>query len=117
MIQLALAAFGAVGPRYRSAEPSAFDFRLLLEAREGNGWPLSSSERAVVKARQGVELITSGELRVVDALITNFHLPRTTLLLLVAAFSGVELLSEAYQAAIAESYRFYSYGDAMLVLP
>jgi S-adenosylmethionine:tRNA ribosyltransferase-isomerase len=55
--------------------------------------------------------------RVVDALVTNFHLPRTTLLLLVAAFAGVELLRAAYHAAIAESYRFYSYGDAMLVLP
>jgi S-adenosylmethionine:tRNA ribosyltransferase-isomerase len=57
------------------------------------------------------------EFHVVDAMVTNFHLPRTTLLLLVAAFAGVELLSDAYQAAIAEKYRFYSYGDAMLVLP
>ena len=57
------------------------------------------------------------EFRVVDALITNFHLPRTTLLLLVAAFAGVELLHAAYEAAITESYRFYSYGDAMLILP
>jgi S-adenosylmethionine:tRNA ribosyltransferase-isomerase len=57
------------------------------------------------------------DFRVVDALITNFHLPRTTLLLLVAAFAGVELLGEAYRTAVAENYRFYSYGDAMLVLP
>ena len=52
----------------------------------------------------------------VDALITNFHLPRTTLLLLVAAFAGEELLMEAYRHAVAERYRFYSYGDAMLIL-
>jgi S-adenosylmethionine:tRNA ribosyltransferase-isomerase len=52
----------------------------------------------------------------VDALITNFHLPRTTLLLLVAAFAGEELLMKAYRHAVAERYRFYSYGDAMLVL-
>ena len=52
----------------------------------------------------------------VDALITNFHLPRTTLLLLVAAFAGERLLMKAYRHAIAERYRFYSYGDAMLVL-
>jgi S-adenosylmethionine:tRNA ribosyltransferase-isomerase len=52
----------------------------------------------------------------VDALITNFHLPRTTLLLLVAAFTGEELLMEAYRHAVAQRYRFYSYGDAMLVL-
>ena len=52
----------------------------------------------------------------VDALITNFHLPRTTLLLLVAAFAGEELLRRAYAHAVAQSYRFYSYGDAMLVV-
>jgi S-adenosylmethionine:tRNA ribosyltransferase-isomerase len=52
----------------------------------------------------------------VDALLTNFHLPRTTLLLLVAAFAGAELLTRAYAHAVAERYRFYSYGDAMLVV-
>jgi S-adenosylmethionine:tRNA ribosyltransferase-isomerase len=52
----------------------------------------------------------------VDALITNFHLPRTTLLLLVAAFVGESLTREAYAHAVAERYRFYSYGDAMLVV-
>jgi S-adenosylmethionine:tRNA ribosyltransferase-isomerase len=54
--------------------------------------------------------------RVVDALVTNFHLPRTTLLLLVGAFSGVELLQQAYAEAIARRYRFFSYGDAMLIV-
>jgi S-adenosylmethionine:tRNA ribosyltransferase-isomerase len=53
---------------------------------------------------------------VVDALITNFHLPRSTLLMLVCAFAGRELVLSAYRAAIAESYRFYSYGDAMLIV-
>jgi len=56
------------------------------------------------------------EFRIVDALVTNFHLPRTTLLLLVAAFAGVELLQRAYAAAVAERYRFFSYGDAMLIV-
>jgi S-adenosylmethionine:tRNA ribosyltransferase-isomerase len=51
-----------------------------------------------------------------DALLTNFHLPRTTLLLLVAAFSGAELLRAAYAHAVRERYRFYSYGDAMLIV-
>ena len=51
-----------------------------------------------------------------DALVTNFHLPRTTLLLLVAAFAGPELVRAAYAHAVRERYRFYSYGDAMLVL-
>ena len=52
----------------------------------------------------------------VDALITNFHLPRTTLLMLVSAFTGHELIMRAYEQAIAEKYRFYSFGDAMLIL-
>ncbi|MEY4070014.1 MAG: hypothetical protein RL721_628 [Candidatus Eisenbacteria bacterium] len=56
------------------------------------------------------------EFRAVDALITNFHLPRTTLLLLVAALSGEDLLRAAYAHAVRERYRFYSYGDAMLVV-
>ena len=53
--------------------------------------------------------------RVVDALVTNFHLPRSTLLLLTAAFCGREALLRAYRHAVAERYRFYSYGDAMLI--
>jgi S-adenosylmethionine:tRNA ribosyltransferase-isomerase len=56
------------------------------------------------------------DFKIVDALLTNFHLPRTTLLLLVAAFAGAQLLRQAYDAAIAERYRFYSYGDAMLIV-
>jgi S-adenosylmethionine:tRNA ribosyltransferase-isomerase len=56
------------------------------------------------------------EFRAIDALVTNFHLPRTTLLLLVSAFAGVELIEEAYTTAIEQEYRFYSYGDAMLIL-
>jgi len=53
--------------------------------------------------------------RVVDALITNFHLPRSTLLMLVSAFAGREHILAAYQEAVAQRYRFYSYGDAMLI--
>ncbi|MEM6799473.1 MAG: tRNA preQ1(34) S-adenosylmethionine ribosyltransferase-isomerase QueA, partial [Planctomycetota bacterium] len=52
----------------------------------------------------------------IDAMMTNFHFPGTTLLLMVQAFSGRELLEEAYRQAIAEKYRFYSYGDGMLIL-
>ena len=61
--------------------------------------------------------VTPGfEFRRVDALLTNFHLPRSTLLALVMAFAGVEVTRELYQLAIAERYRFYTFGDAMLVL-
>ena len=61
--------------------------------------------------------VTPGfDFRRVDALLTNFHLPRSTLLALVMAFAGVEETRELYRVAIAERYRFYSFGDAMLIL-
>ncbi|MFC1869902.1 tRNA preQ1(34) S-adenosylmethionine ribosyltransferase-isomerase QueA [Chloroflexota bacterium] len=56
------------------------------------------------------------QFRMVDALITNFHLPRSTLLMLVTAFAGKDLITDAYKQAIAQQYRFYSFGDAMLIL-
>jgi S-adenosylmethionine:tRNA ribosyltransferase-isomerase len=52
----------------------------------------------------------------VDVLVTNFHLPKSTLLMLVSAFAGQEKILETYQTAIQEGYRFYSFGDAMLIL-
>ena len=56
------------------------------------------------------------QFRMVDALVTNFHLPRSTLLMLATAFAGKGLVSRAYQEAINDGYRFYSFGDAMLIL-
>jgi S-adenosylmethionine:tRNA ribosyltransferase-isomerase len=56
------------------------------------------------------------EFRALDVLVTNFHLPRTTLLLLAQAFAGSELLRRGYEEAVREEYRFFSYGDAMLIL-
>ena len=55
--------------------------------------------------------------RSVDALVTNFHLPESTLLMLVSAFAGRERILRAYAHAVAARYRFFSYGDAMLILP
>ena len=52
----------------------------------------------------------------VDALVTNFHLPKSTLLVLVQAFAGRNLIRQAYEEAVAEEYRFFSYGDAMLIV-
>ena len=56
------------------------------------------------------------QFNVVDALVTNFHLPKSTLLMLVSAFAGRDLIQKAYQEALQQNYRFYSYGDAMLIL-
>jgi S-adenosylmethionine:tRNA ribosyltransferase-isomerase len=55
--------------------------------------------------------------RSVDAMVTNFHLPESTLLMLVSAFAGTELIMDAYRSAIEEGYRFFSYGDAMFITP
>ena len=56
------------------------------------------------------------QFRAVDAMLTNFHLPQSSLLLLVSAFAGKDLILSAYEHAVAERYRFFSYGDCMLIL-
>jgi S-adenosylmethionine:tRNA ribosyltransferase-isomerase len=80
--------------------------------------PSTSAHPPLVPYSEWTDLfITPGyRFRAVDGLITNFHLPRSTLLLLVSALVGREWLLAAYAAAIAERYRFYSFGDAMLIL-
>jgi S-adenosylmethionine:tRNA ribosyltransferase-isomerase len=79
----------------------------------------AASADGTVRPTQGEVglFITPGyRFKVVDILMTNFHLPRTTLLMLVSAFAGLEPLRAAYAEAVREKYRFYSYGDAMLIL-
>src|ERR687898_40651 len=78
---------------------------------------LESLARGAPLAGRTDLFVTPGfEFRRVDALLTNFHLPRSTLLALVMAFAGIEVVREVYREAIAERYRFYSFGDAMLAL-
>ncbi|QYJ14568.1 S-adenosylmethionine:tRNA ribosyltransferase-isomerase [Rubrobacter xylanophilus DSM 9941] len=78
---------------------------------------LESWARSGVREGESDLFIYPGyEWRAVDALITNFHLPRSTLLALVMSFAGKELVREAYEVAVSERYRFYSFGDAMLLL-
>ncbi len=64
----------------------------------------------------GIFIYPPYDFKLVDVLLTNFHLPQSTLLMLVSAFAGKELIMSAYEEAIREKYRFYSYGDCMLIL-
>jgi S-adenosylmethionine:tRNA ribosyltransferase-isomerase len=97
-------------------------------ARGGRVWAVGTTVVRALEAaadEQGVPRPGRGEtsifirpgyrFRVVDGLVTNFHLPRSTLLMLVAAFAGYERIMAAYAHAIAARYRFYSYGDAMMI--
>jgi S-adenosylmethionine:tRNA ribosyltransferase-isomerase len=79
----------------------------------------AAMENGLVNPGEGVTdlMVTPGfSFKVVDALITNFHLPKSSLLFLVAAFAGLDSIRKAYALAIEREYRFYSYGDAMLIL-
>ena len=73
---------------------------------------------AIVAGRGDTDLFLypGAEFHIVNGLLTNFHLPQSSLLMLVSAFAGVDLVKAAYREAIAQRYRFYSYGDAMLIL-
>lgn len=114
--------------RYEVTEEAA---RIINEAREKGGRVVAVGTTSVrtletVADENGVIHPGSGEtdlfiypgykFKVVDALITNFHLPRSTLLMLVCAFAGREFVLRAYEEAVKMRYRFYSYGDAMLIL-
>jgi S-adenosylmethionine:tRNA ribosyltransferase-isomerase len=79
----------------------------------------SSASPQGFKAQQGwcdLFLYPGFQFQAVDRLLTNFHLPKSTLLLLVSAFAGRELILRAYAEAVSEGYRFYSYGDCMLII-
>ena len=101
----------------------------LVREQGGRVWAVGTTVVRALESAAGPEgcvragagetslLITPGyEFRVVDRLLTNFHLPRSTLLMLVSAFAGHELAMAAYAHAVAQRYRFYSYGDAMVIL-
>src|SRR5205823_13364154 len=83
----------------------------LLKAVESNECKISAQS-----TKTDIFIHPPFEFRVVDVLLTNFHLPRSTLLMLVSAFAGREFLLRSYEEAIRQRYRFYSYGDCMLIL-
>jgi S-adenosylmethionine:tRNA ribosyltransferase-isomerase len=92
--------------------------RLLETAvrADDNGEHKSSRDLKAWKGETDLFIRPPFEFRAIDSLMTNFHFPRTTLLILVQTFGGWELIAEAYRQAIREEYRFYSYGDAMLIV-
>jgi S-adenosylmethionine:tRNA ribosyltransferase-isomerase len=109
--------------------PALADAVAACRARGGSIWAVGTTVvRALESAARDDGGLTPGQaetrlmivpgfrFRVVDHLITNFHLPRSTLLMLVAAFAGYETTMAAYRHAVGDRYRFYSYGDAMCVL-
>jgi len=85
--------------------------RTLESAYDSTGKSLHTGSRST-----NMLILPGYQFQVVGALLTNFHLPRSTLLMLVSAFAGTELIRAAYAEAIREQYRFYSYGDAMLIV-
>jgi S-adenosylmethionine:tRNA ribosyltransferase-isomerase len=82
-----------------------------LAAERGSGETVTA-----YRGRTSLFIRPGYRFRAVDAMITNFHLPKSTLLVLVSAFAGRELMLRAYEVAVREGYRFYSFGDAMLIL-
>ncbi len=89
---------------------------LETAVRSGNTASEAAAEMAPWKGDTDLFIRPPFEFRAVDALLTNFHFPRTTLLVLVQTFAGRELIQRAYAEAVREEYRFYSYGDAMLIV-
>ncbi len=81
-----------------------------------SAWNPSLCELAIGKGKTSIFIYPGYKFHVADCLLTNFHLPRSTLLMLVCAFAGKDLVLQAYQDAIRNQYRFYSYGDAMLII-
>jgi len=114
--------------RYTVPEDTALSYARTREAG-GRVWAVGTTTVRTLESGvddAGVLRPGNGETRIflrppakpraVDALVTNFHLPRSTLIMLVASFAGYELTMRAYREAVAERYRFYSYGDAMAIV-
>ncbi|MFZ5920065.1 MAG: tRNA preQ1(34) S-adenosylmethionine ribosyltransferase-isomerase QueA [Chloroflexota bacterium] len=78
--------------------------------------PISNSQVSAYVGSTSLFILPGYQFKLVDAMVTNFHLPKSTLIMLVSAFAGRETVLSAYQTAVREGYRFYSFGDAMLIL-
>jgi S-adenosylmethionine:tRNA ribosyltransferase-isomerase len=100
----------------RTLETTAVGNRELGNVPTGSRLPAPDSHLSPFVGPTSLFILPGYQFRVVDAMITNFHLPKSTLLMLVSAFAGRERILETYQIAIQEGYRFYSFGDAMFIL-
>ncbi len=116
-----------VDPERFEIPPATVEAVARTRARGGRVVAVTTTTRALESAaRDGrirpgpgetdLVIVPGHRFRAVDVLVTNFHLPRSSLLLLVSAFAGREPLLAAYAEAVRERYRFFSYGDAMLLL-
>jgi S-adenosylmethionine:tRNA ribosyltransferase-isomerase len=103
-------AAGRIGEASRVIAVGTTSLRVLESARRPDGKLIAQN------GSTDIFIYPPFEFQVVDALLTNFHLPRSTLLMLVSAFAGREFILRAYEQAIQERYRFFSYGDCMLIL-
>ena len=82
--------------------------------------PRPTRECGEIRAYAGgtrLKILPGDPFLAVDVIVTNFHLPQSTLLMLIAAFAGTDYVMAAYRQAVHDEYRFYSFGDAMLILP
>jgi S-adenosylmethionine:tRNA ribosyltransferase-isomerase len=88
----------------------------VLESAAANGIDAATSTPRPYRGFTRLYITPGFTFRLVDAMITNFHLPRSTLLAMIGAFMGMDLMRTVYEEAIRERYRFYSFGDAMLIM-
>jgi S-adenosylmethionine:tRNA ribosyltransferase-isomerase len=106
----------AVGTTTVRVLESAARFGGMTSVSSQKLWDATERVPPIQKGETDLFIYPPFEFRLVDSLLTNFHLPRSTLLMLVSAFAGREFLLRAYAEAIRERYRFYSYGDCMFIL-
>jgi S-adenosylmethionine:tRNA ribosyltransferase-isomerase len=111
IFSISAAAAAAINAAKRTVAVGTTTVRVLESAARENDGNLIAQDGAT-----DIFIHPPSEIRHADVLLTNFHLPRSTLLMLVSAMAGREFVLQAYAAAIRERYRFYSYGDCMLVL-
>ena len=116
--QPVVAAHGVVAAEHDAslAGLAAARGRYIVMTDADGTYPIESLGVFVERLRDGADMVIGNRFKLVEAMVTNFHMPRSTVLALVMALAGRELILRGYAEAIRHRYRFLSYGDAMLVL-